>query len=218
MKIKKRKIFKFLLMLILIIGLAFLVYFIFNKSQEGKFKKILKNNDCYNYKLTEIVNEEETNVIVRDNTLLSENGDVKIWMSEEENKRVIFDEKYKTAVLDENDENLEVNSLNYTFINDYFENSRQKFKYGGKKDGHYKLEFKEKGSGKITILYLNEKTNIIDKLVQNAGNFEMVTEFKVEKNKVTKEEIAFPNLEGYRASDSVNSRNYTEKNIGEKEK
>ena len=42
-------------------------------------------------------------------------------------------------------------------------------------------------------------------MVQNAGNFEFITEFKVEKNKVKKEEIAFPNLEGYRASDSVNS-------------
>ena len=42
-------------------------------------------------------------------------------------------------------------------------------------------------------------------MVQNSGNFELITEFKVEKNQVSKEEIALPNLEGYRATDSVNS-------------
>ena len=206
MKSKKKSIFKFLILFIFIVILAFLTIFIFNKFQKNKFKKILKENDSYNYKLTEIVGGDETFVTVRDNTLLSEDGDTKIWMSEEENKRVIFDEKYKTAVLDENDENLEVNSLNYTFINEFFENSNQKFKYNGKKNGYYILQFKEKGSKKITLLYLNEKTKNIDKMIQNSGNFEFVTEFKVEKNKVTKDEIAFPNLEGYRASDSVNSR------------
>ena len=206
MKIKKKKIFKFILFVIIIIGLIFLAYFIFNKIQENRFKKILKENDSYNYKLTEINGGEETNVIVRDNTLLSESGDIKIWMSEEENKRVIFDEKYKTAVLDENDETLEVNSLNYTFINNFFENSNQRFQYKGKENGYYILQFKEKGSKKITLLYLSEKTKNIEKMLQNPGNFELVTEFKVEKNKVTKKEIEFPDLEGYRASDSVNSR------------
>ena len=43
-------------------------------------------------------------------------------------------------------------------------------------------------------------------MIQNAGNFEFVTDFKVEKNSVSKEEIAYPDLEGYRAGDSVNSR------------
>lgn len=206
MKIKKKKILKFIILIILIIALVFLTYFIFNKIQKNKFKKILEENDSHNYKLTEINGEEETNVIVRDNTLLSENGDTKIWMSEEEKKRVIFDEKYKTAVLDENDETLEVSSLNYTFLKDFFENSNQKFKYRGKENGFYKLEFKEKGTKKITTLYLSEKTKNIEKMVQNSGEIEFVTEFKIEKNKVTKEEIEFPNLEGYRASDSVNSR------------
>ena len=206
MKIKKKKVFKFLLLIILIIGLVFLVNWGFNKIQRNKFKKILKENDSYNYKLTETSGDEETNVIVRNDTLLSESGDIKIWMSEEENKRVIFDEKYKTAVLDENDDTLEVNSLNHTFIKDFFENSNQKFKYRGKEKGYYKLEFKEKGSKRITTLYLNEKTNIIDKMVQKYGDFENVTEFKVMKNKVSKDMVAYPNLEGYRASDSVNSR------------
>ena len=206
MKIKKKKIFKILLLIVLIIGLIFLVYFGINKIQKNKFKKILNENDSYNYKITEINGDEETNVIVRDNVLISDSGDIKIWMSEEENKRVIFDEKYKTAVLDENDDTLEVNSLNHTFIKDFFENSNQKFKYRGKKDGYYKLEFKEKGSKKITTLYLNEKTKNIEKMIQTIGNVEIITKYKIEKNKVTKDEIEFPNLEGYRASDSVNSR------------
>ena len=206
MKIKNKNILKILILIILIVGLIFLGNNIYQKFQENNFKKILKENDSMNYKITEIVNGDETNVIVRDNVLLSENGDTKVWLSEDENKRVVFDDKYKTVVLDENDGSLEVNSLNYTFINDFFENSNQIFSYGGKENGFYKLQFKEKGTKKITILYLNEKTNIIEKMIQNAGNFEFITEFKVEKNKVKKEEIAFPNLEGYRASSSVNSR------------
>ena len=135
-----------------------------------------------------------------------ENGDIKTWVSEDDSKRVVYDTNYKTAILDENDETLEINSLNYTYINDFFENSNQKFKYLGKEDGYYKLEFQEKDSKKVTIFYLNEKTNIIEKEIQNAGNFELVTEFKVEKNKVSKDEVEYPNLEGYRAGDSVSSR------------
>ena len=205
MKINKKGILKVLISIILIVGLIFFINKIYQKLQENRFEKILKANDSMNYKLTEIINGEETNIIVRDNTLLLENGDTKMWVSEDENKRVIFDDKYKTAVLDKNDKMLDVNSLNYTFIKDFFENSNQKFSYKGNKNGFYNLQFKEKGSNKITMLYLNEKTNIIEKMIQNVGNFEFVTDFKVEKNKVKKSDIAFPNLEGYRASDSVNS-------------
>ena len=98
-----------------------------------------------------------------------------------------------------------MNSLNYTYINNFFDNSNQKFKYIGKENEYYKLQFKEKGSNKITLLYLNKKTNIVEKMVQNSGNFEFVTKFKVEKNNVSKEKVAYPNLEGYRATNSVNS-------------
>ena len=125
MKIKNKNILKILILIILIVGLIFLGNNIYQKFQENNFKKILKENDSMNYKITEIVNGDETNVIVRDNVLLSENGDTKVWLSEDENKRVVFDDKYKTVVLDENDGSLEVNSLNYTFINDFFENSNQ---------------------------------------------------------------------------------------------
>ncbi len=206
MKIKKKNILKILILIILAILLVSLLNFAYNKIQKNKFKKILQDNDCLNYELTEIVNGEETKVYVRDNVLLMENGDIKTWVSEDDSKRVVYDTNYKTAILDENDETLEINSLNYTYINDFFENSNQKFKYLGKEDGYYKLEFQEKDSKKVTIFYLNEKTNIIEKEIQNAGNFELVTEFKVEKNKVSKDEVEYPNLEGYRAGDSVSSR------------
>ena len=205
MKKKKKVFFKILILIILIVLMFFLIKFAYNKIQKNKFKKLLKENDCQNYELTETVNGEETKVYVRDKILVMENGNIRTWVSEFDSKRVVFDTEYKTAILDENDEDLEVNSLNYTYINDFFENSNQKFKYLGTENNHYKLQFKEKGSDKITILYLNIKTNIIDKMVQNAGKFELVTEFKVEKNKVSKDEVAYPDLEGYRAGDSSSS-------------
>ena len=148
---------------------------------------------------------QETKVYVRDKVLVIEEGNTKTWVSEFEAKRVAYDDEYKTAILDQNDDELKVNSLNYTYIHDFFENSNQKFRYLGEEDGHYKLQFKESGSKKITYIYINKATKIVDKMFQNAGNFEFITEFKVEKNAVSKEEIAFPNLEGYRAYDSVSS-------------
>ena len=141
----------------------------------------MQDNDANNYELTEIVNDVETKVYVRDKILFSENGNTKTWVSEFDSKRVIFDDRYKTAILDENDDSLEVNSLNYTYINNFFDNSNQKFKYIGKENEYYKLQFKEKGSNKITLLYLNKKTNIVEKMVQNSGNFEFVIMFQKKK-------------------------------------
>lgn len=207
---KVKSIFRILILLIIAVLLALCVYFGYNKFLKNKFKKILEKNDCTNYELTEIANGEETKVYVRDKTLLSEKGDIKTWVSEFDSKRVVFDVGRKTAILDENDETLEVNSLNYSYIKEFFENRNQSFKYLGKENEHYKLQFTESGSKKITIIYLNIETNIVDKMVQNAGNFEFVTEYKVEKNAVSKEEIAYPNLEGYRAGDSSNSNPSTD--------
>ncbi len=203
---KNLKFLKIILCIIFVIGLIFLSFLIYEKVQKNRFKKMLQESDATNYELTEIVNGEETKVYVRDKTLLIEEGTTKTWVSELDSERVAFDDKYKTAVWDQNDEDLKVNSLNYTYIHDFFENSDQKFKYLGKEKEYYKLQFKEKGSKKITLLYLNVETKLIDKMIQNVGNFEFVTEFKVEKNAVSKDKIAFPNLEGYRAYDSVNSK------------
>ena len=205
MKIKKKNIVKILILIILIIFLIFLTFIILNKFQENKFKKMLKDNDAVNYKLTETTNGVETKVYVRDKILLSESEETITWVNELESKRIIVDEEYKTAILDQDDENLKVNSLNYTYINDFFDNSNQSFKYLGKEDGCYKIQFKEKDSKKITILYINEKLKCVTKMIQNAGNFELITEFKVEKNKVSKSDVELPNLEGYRAYDSVSS-------------
>lgn len=205
MKIKNKKFIKFLILIVLIILIVFLINFIYQKIQKDRFKKMLQKNDATNYELTEIVNGEESKVYVRDKILLSQNGNTRTWVNEFKSRRIIFDEEYKTAIVDENDDNLKVNSLNYTYVNDYFENSNQSFKYIGKENGCYKIQFKEKASGKITIIYINEKTKIVDRMVQNVGNFEFVTEFKVKKNKVSKSDVELPDLEGYRAYDSVDS-------------
>lgn len=208
MKIKNKKVKKFLkalILIILIIALVFLVNTIYQKIQRNKFKKLLQDNDAFNYELTEIVNEEETKVFVRDKILLSQYSNTRTWVNELESKRIVFDEEYKTAIIDENDEELKVNSLNYTYIENFFDNKEQKFKYCGEEDGYYKLQFEEKESKKITLIYINKKTNTVDKMIQNAGNFEYVTEFKVVKNKVSKDEVELPNLEGYRAYESVSS-------------
>ena len=204
-KKKNRKFLKILILIIFIIALIFLTYVIFERVQENRFKKMLQKNDATNYQLIEIVNGEETTIYVRDKVLFIEDENTRTWVSEYESKRIVFDEEYKTAILDKNDDTLKVNSLNYTYINDFFENSDQVFKYLGKENGYYKLQFKEKGSNKITLLYVNIDSKVVEKMVQNAGNFEFVTEFKVTKNKVSKEDITLPNLEGYRAYDSVNS-------------
>lgn len=200
---RKKHILKIIILIIIFISVIVVTFFIFGKIQKNKFKKMLEESDANNYELTEIVNGEETKVFVRDKVLLLENENTKTWVNELESKRVVFDEQYKTAIMDEDDEELKVNSLNYTYIQDFFENSNQSFKFLGKENGYYKLQFKEKGSNKITLLYLNEKTKLIDKMVQNAGNFELITEFKVEKNSVSKDEVALPDLEGYRAYEST---------------
>ena len=55
---------------------------------------------------------QETKVYVRDKVLVIEEGNTKIWVSEFEAKRVAYDDEYKTAILDQNDDELKVNSLN----------------------------------------------------------------------------------------------------------
>ena len=205
MKKKILKGLKIVVLIILVILLIFFVIFAVQKIQEDKFKKILENNDSSNYELTEIVNGEEVKVYVRDKILLSEDKKTRTWVSELDSKRVICNDEYKTVIIDENDDELKVNSLNYTYINNFFENSNQKFKYLGEENGNYKLQFKEKDSGRITLLYINKETNIVEKMIQNSGKYEFVTEFKVEKDKVSKDEVAYPNLEGYRVYDSADS-------------
>ena len=208
MKNKKimKRIFFYVFLLVIAFVLAVATYMLFGKIQKNKYKKILQENDATNYELTEIEDGIENKVYVRDKILLAENGNTKIWVNELEQKRVTYDEHYKTVILDQNDETLKVNSLNYTYINDFFDNSSQKFKYLGSENGYHKLQFKDKNTNIITVLYLNEKTNVIDKMVQIFGNSEHIIEFKVRKNSVSEKEVEFPNLEGYRVYDSVNSR------------
>ena len=205
-KLNNKKTLKILIIIILIIVLVFLGYIIFIKIQKNNFKKMLQDNDATNYELVETVNGEETVVYVRDKILLMKEDNTTTWVNELESKRIIFDDEYHTVIIDENDESLKVNSLNYTYLNDYFDNSNQSFKFLGEENGFYKLQFKEKGNKRITLFYINKKTKLVEKIVQNAGNFELVTELKVEKNVVSKQEVELPNLEGYRVYNSVNSK------------
>jgi len=205
MSTKTKNIIKIIIVVVLVICLVILGYFIYEKLQANRFKKMLQESDSNNYKLTEIVNDVETEVYVRDRILFSKVGNTRTWVSEFDSKRVIFDEEYKTVITDVNDDNLKVNSLNYTFINDFFDNSNQSFNYLGEEDGCYKVQFTEKGSKKITLLYINKDSKDVEKMIQDAGNFELITEFRVEKNTVSKDEVELPNLEGYRVYESSSS-------------
>ena len=116
MKPKIKNILKILIVIILVIVLIFLAYKIYQGIVENHFKKMLVQNDANNYKLIEIVNGEETTVYVRDKILFMEDGTTKTWVNALEQKRVIFNDEYKTAIMDQNDETLEVPSLNYTYL------------------------------------------------------------------------------------------------------
>ena len=140
-KTKKGKIVKIVFVIVLIIIGILVGHSFYNKYQRYKFEKMLKKSDATNYELVEKINDEETSVKVRDKVLVSESGDTITWVSGINNKRVLLNINYKTAIITENDEELEVNSLNYSYINDYFNNKNQKFKYLGKEDGFYKIQF-----------------------------------------------------------------------------
>ena len=48
-KIKGKKVFRILILFILVIFLIFLLNFIYQNIQENRFKKILQDNDANNY-------------------------------------------------------------------------------------------------------------------------------------------------------------------------
>lgn len=202
-KYKLKTFFKILILIVLIIALFFIGYTIYQKIEENKYKKILQDGDATNFKITEIINDDETNIYVRDKILLIDSGNTKTWVNESESKRVSFDEKYHTVIIEKDVDNLKVNSLNYTYINDFFENSNQVFKYLGKENGNIKIQFKEKGNKKITVFYIDEKLKTMVKMIQNVDNFETITDFKIEKNSVSKQEVELPDLENYRVYDSA---------------
>ena len=201
----KKFIKKFLIIIVLIFILIFIGIFSFRKYQRYSFKKILVDNDATNYELIETVNDSVITVKVKDRVLLSTEDEIITWVNELEKRRIVVDEEYKTALITENDSELKVNSLNYTYINDYFENSNQKFKYLGEKDGYYIVEFTEKATKNKSILYINKDTKIVDKFEQVLDGYDFTREFEGNKNSVSNLEVEEPNIDNYRIYDSVSS-------------
>lgn len=152
---KKKQIIRILILILIIIALIIIGQVLFNKYMKYKLKKILVKNDSTNYELIEKYNNQEENVKLRNNILISENDNECIWIDGLNGKRVIMDKKSKIAIVTENDEELSVHSLNYTYLKDYFENSNRKFRYLGKEEKFYKFKFEDKKTGVITIFYLN---------------------------------------------------------------
>ena len=203
---KKKNVLRLVIFIIVIIVILLSIIFAYKKIVKNRFKKILMKNDSTNYELLENSNNEEINVKVKDKKILLQSGDNITWVDELESKRIIMNSKNKIAILTENDSNLKVNSLNYTYINDYFENSKEKFKYLGKKDGCYLLEFTNKQTGIITCLYLNVEKNIVEKVVKKSNNgSEFISKFEVKINTVSNKEVEVPDLTGYHIQDSASS-------------
>ena len=165
-----KKVLRFIILFIIIVIIILLTRVIYGKIIKNKFKNILIENDAINYEMIEKTNDEETNIKVKDKKLLLQNGNNTTWISELDGKRIIMDTESKIAIITENDKELKVNSLNYTYINEYFEKSSQNFKYLGKKDGYYIFSFTEKKANIVTCFYLNEKTNLVEKLVKTVNN------------------------------------------------
>jgi hypothetical protein len=205
---KKKKLIVKIVVIIILVALGVLLgNFAYGKFVKNKFKKILQNNDASNYELIEYSNDEENSVWVRDKILFSKNGNTEVWISELDAKRIVMDTSRKTAMITENssDFDIKVNTLNYTYINDFFENSNQKFKYKGKSDGYYLLEFTNSKTGIVSTLYLNTETNIVDKVIEVADEITYEIDYEVKVNSVSKEEVEIPDLTDYLVQDSVSS-------------
>lgn len=197
---KKKKVSKALRIIFLIIVLVLIILgciFGIKALIKNKYKKILEKNNVHNYEVVQIVDGVQEQVsYVRDNVLVVDDGENIIWLNKKANKSIVLNTERKTAFITTEDD-VTVAALNTTFIKEYFENSDYKFKYLGKENKHYLLEFTNKETDEITIFYLNIDTNIIDKQIIKNNIAETVIEYQVKINSVSKEEIAEPDLTDY---------------------
>ena len=194
---KFKNIIKIIVIIILIIVLALLCMLIYKKLMINKFVNLLNKSDSSNYELIQSDGTTTTTVKVKDGVLVSEDDDTIIWISENENIRIIMDKNYYSAIITENFEEAEVGSLNLSYINDYFENSDWKFKYLGKEDDLYKVQFTNKDTGAIVIFYINNDTGVVEKLDEDFGGDEVNLTFEVSFDVVTDEDVAYPDLTAY---------------------
>lgn len=197
---KKKKVSKALRIIFLIIVLVLIILgciFGIKALIKNKYKKILEKNNVHNYEVVQIVDGVQEQVsYVRDNVLVVDDGENIIWLNKKANKSIVLNTERKTAFITTEDD-VTVAALNTTFIKEYFDNSDYKFKYLGKENKHYLLEFTNKETDEITIFYLNIDTNIIDKQIIKNNIAETVIEYQVKINSVSKEEIAEPDLTDY---------------------
>lgn len=168
MKKKRNKnVLKFIVLIIAIALLIWIGILIYKQIWISKFENMLKKNDSTNYELVQTDGKSSTTVRVLDNVYTLDDETNFIWINETENVRIVMDKENKLAMITENPENkLEVKSLNATYIEKYFENDSMNFKYLGKEDNFYKLQFEDKNTGFITIFYLNKDSKIIEKMVE----------------------------------------------------
>lgn len=219
---KKKKILKIIILIIAVILLVLLAFLLYKQYWINKFTKILEENDSTNYELIQTDGQTTTTVKVYGKIYTSEDESVFVWISEPENIRVIMDKLNKSAIITENsEEELKVGSLNSTYL-DYFENSNMEFKYLGKEDSFYKLQFTDKNTGYITTFYLNIDTGIVEKIIEEFNGAQNTYEISVNLDCVNEEEVSYPDLSEYNigvSSSTViteNSEDY-EKEVAEDE-
>lgn len=202
-----KKYIKYIVLIIAIILLILVIMALYNKLMISKVSKLLSKNDTTNYTL-EQTDEETTTIKVKDVVFVSETDDSLIWINEKENKRVIADKNDKIAIVtDKSEDKFKVRSLNYTYINEYLENSNLKQKYLGKENGCYKIRFTGDGAWKSMILYINIENGTVEKQEYNFDNdTKNVINFKVTKNNVKSEDVAYPDLTDYSTANSSSNK------------
>ena len=194
---KKKNIVKIIILIIAIILLILVGILIYKQYWINKFEKILEENDSTNYELIQTDGQTTITVKVYGNIYTYEDETNYIWISESENLRVIMDTENKSAIITENPETaLEVGSLNSTYL-DFFENSGMSFKYLGKEDSYYKLQFTNKSTGNTTVFYLNSETGIVEKIEENFNGAQNVYDITVNLDCVTEEDVQYPDLSEY---------------------
>lgn len=194
---KKKKIFKFFLVILIILILILVSCFVISKCIKNKYKKILLENDSTNYELSETINGEDgTNCKVKNTIMQITDGENIFWINSKLKKKIVINTETKTAIVTEN-EDIQVVSLNHSYILEFFENSNMKFKYLGKKSGYALLEFTNKKTKMQTILYLNLETKLVEKIEEKDALDSRIIEYKIVLNSISNDEIVEPDLTNY---------------------
>lgn len=197
MKKSGKKVFKKIIIILIFVLIICLSVLGIKAIIKNKYRKLLEKSNVHNYEVIQLVdgNQEQVSYI-RDNVLVVNDGENIIWLNKKENKSIVLNTLRKTAFITK-EENVKISGLNDSYINEYFDNSDYRFKYLGKENNHYLLEFTNKDTALTTVLYLNMETNIIDKQIIKNAVAETVIEYKVKINSVSTEEIKEPDLTDY---------------------